>query len=68
MTDPGYKTTEFWLNVLILVGTFTLVLLDKIDPQVWMLVSGAQGVGYAASRAYAKANAPLVKKDRQPWG
>ena len=53
--EPGKWTSEFWLNLLIVIGTFVLVLLGKVEAEIWLGVTGLQGGVYAWARSYRKA-------------
>ena len=58
---PGWKTTEFWLSVVVVLGSL-LWGADVLDPDgagtankvFGLLVSGLAAVGYTVSRGLAK--------------
>lgn len=51
---PGWRTSEFWLAVLVLVGTTILMLAGKLDAEAWQWAVGLTAGGYAVSRGVAK--------------
>lgn len=51
--EPGYKTSEFWYNILITVLLFILVVYDKLEAEVF-LATVVQALGYTALRGYRK--------------
>lgn len=51
------KTTEFWISVLVVVGTLALVLAGKVSADAWLSVAGVGSAGYAISRGIVKASA-----------
>lgn len=55
-TKPGWKSTEFWLTGLVIVGVVVLMLADKLTVedvvQLWPLFASV--AGYALSRGMAK--------------
>ena len=53
-TQPGEKTTEFWLSVLILVAATVLRFTHDISMEAWGIAVGLQGAGYSLSRGIAK--------------
>lgn len=53
-TVPGYKTSEFWLTVLLIVAATALRLTNGIDADAWMVVCAGGGVAYNFSRGIAK--------------
>jgi hypothetical protein len=54
----GVYTTEFWLSVLIVLCATVLLALDKVGADQWMIVAGANGVGYSLARGLSKVNPP----------
>jgi len=58
---PGWKTTEFWLSVFVVLGSL-LWGADVLDPEgvgtankvFGLIVSGLAAVGYTVSRGLAK--------------
>jgi len=58
---PGWKTTEFWLSVVVVLGSL-LWGADVLDPEgvgtankvFGLVVSGLAAVGYTISRGMAK--------------
>jgi hypothetical protein len=63
---PGYKTTEFWLSLLATLVGFLMVsgLLDSQPADGWIarvvggIVAALAALGYSASRAKVKTEAP----------
>ena len=53
-TEPGWRTSEFWLNILILVMNFVLFILDRVPVEWWMTVSAGQAGLYSLSRGIRK--------------
>ncbi len=50
---PGYRTTEFWLTmVLVLVGAYMVAVKGDVDNGKWLLLTGI-GI-YTGARAIAK--------------
>lgn len=54
MTKPGIKTSEFWLVIAVQVIGILLAVLDVLDAQWAVAVSGVLTAVYAALRTYAK--------------
>ncbi len=50
---PGYKTTEFWMNIILATIGIILILTDK--ETLGTLLLGAAGVSYTGARGLAKA-------------
>lgn len=48
---PGYKTTEFWLTLIGLLGP---AFLPGISPDTWLAVAGGLVAIYTAARAHTK--------------
>jgi len=63
----GMKSSEFWLVLILIVGTFVLIGIGKLTPdQLVGLVTTALGVGgYAIGRGIAKSktNGNVVKPE-----
>ena len=65
-TKPGYKTTEFWLSLLATLLGFLLAsgVMDAVPDESWIakliggLVAVLASLGYSASRAKVKSEAP----------
>jgi len=55
---PGYKTTEFWVAIIIAVSTFVASLADALGPKYAALSSSIVGAGYAVARGLAKVFPP----------
>jgi hypothetical protein len=55
---PGYKTTEFWVAVLVAVGSLIAALADQLPPKYAALASAVSGAAYALSRGLAKVYPP----------
>ncbi len=55
---PGYKTTEFWLAVLVSAGALVAALADQLPPKYAALASAVSGAAYALSRGLAKVYPP----------
>jgi len=53
-TKPGYKTTEFWLTLATVVGTFIASLSDALPPRYAALASTVATGLYAIGRGNAK--------------
>lgn len=54
---PGYKTTEFWLSLVVIIGNALMAsgaLGESIEPVVAMIVSALVSVGYGVSRGMVK--------------
>lgn len=53
---PGWKTTEFWMQIIPIVGIFALLFVGRISPQdvaeLWPIFVGSGA--YAISRGGAK--------------
>jgi hypothetical protein len=56
MTD-GFKTTEFWVTLIGVVGTLALVWAGKVPADAWVGVVGIGGGAYAIGRSIVKAKA-----------
>jgi hypothetical protein len=56
-TKPGWKSTEFWMNIAVVLATTTLLSIDKISVEdvqkLWPVFLGP-GIGYSVSRGLAK--------------
>jgi hypothetical protein len=53
-SNPGYKTTEFMVSVLVAIALVVLCLADKITGDAATAGIGAASAGYALSRGIAK--------------
>lgn len=51
---PGYKTTEFWVTILTVVGSATAGLQGVVSPTVAAVLGAVSTVAYAVSRGFAK--------------
>jgi hypothetical protein len=51
---PGYKTTEFWVALLPIVGAFLSTLLGELPDKYAALASAISAFGYALSRGITK--------------
>lgn len=51
---PGFRTSEFYLSLAVIVCALILTLADKITGEVGLGAITATGVGYAVSRGLAK--------------
>jgi len=75
-TKPGYKTTEFWLSLLATLLGFLLAsgVMDAVPEESWIakLVGGLVAVlatlGYSASRAKVKSEAPSASSGQATNG
>lgn len=54
MERPGWKTTEFWVTIIVIVAATALLLTDKIDAGLWAVAAGLPGMAYPVSRGLAK--------------
>lgn len=52
--EPGWKTSEFWLNLAILVLSFVLVLTGHVEAEVFAGAAGLQGAGFSVGRSLRK--------------
>lgn len=55
---PGYRTTEFWVSVLTIVGVLVAALSDALPPRYAAIASSVAATAYAVSRGLAKVNPP----------
>lgn len=55
---PGYKTTEFWVSVLVAAGALIAALADALPPRYAALAATISGGLYALSRGLAKVYPP----------
>lgn len=55
---PGYKTTEFWVALLVSLGVLVAALADQLPPKYAALASAVSGAAYAISRGLAKVYPP----------
>jgi len=70
---PGYKTTEFWLSLLATLLGFVMAsgLLDSAPQDSWVarvvggIVAALASLGYSASRAKVKTEAPRSEGSAQ---
>lgn len=53
---PGYKTTEFWLSLLTMVGSTSATLGQVLDPKWAAITNGVAAAAYAISRGMSKSN------------
>lgn len=51
---PGFKSTEFALTVLVLIGATVLAALGVLDPTAWAAAAGLSSGGYSLGRGRAK--------------
>lgn len=51
---PGFRTSEFYLSLAVMVCALVLTLADKIGGEAGLGAITAAGVGYAVSRGIAK--------------
>ncbi len=58
MTKPGYKTTEFWVALLVIAGAFVATLAGNLPDRYAALASSVAGGLYALSRGLAKVGSP----------
>jgi hypothetical protein len=66
MTKPGYKTTEFWVALLVIVGSFLSTLAGSLPDRYAALASSVAGGLYALSRGLAKIGTPPVDQPTPP--
>jgi hypothetical protein len=52
---PGYKTTEFYVALAPIVGSFLAALLGELPDKYAALSSAISAVGYAFARGFTKA-------------
>lgn len=57
-TRPGYKTTEFWVTVAVLVADLTAGLTNVLPPEWAGTIATVSTVLYALSRGLAKHGVP----------
>ena len=55
---PGYKTTEFYVALAPIVGSFLATLLGELPDKYAAIASSVSALGYAFSRGFTKAGAP----------
>jgi hypothetical protein len=55
---PGYKTTEFWVALLVIIGSTVSALADALPPRFAAWASTIAGAAYALSRGLAKVYPP----------
>lgn len=53
-TKPGYKTTEFWMTVLTVLGTWGGAIQDYVPPKFAAITSAATISAYAIARGIRK--------------
>ena len=58
MAKPGYKTTEFYVALLVIVGAFVSTLAGNLPNRYAALASSVAGGLYALSRGLAKIGSP----------
>ncbi len=51
---PGIKTTEFWVAILVIVGSTTASLMSVLPPKWAAIASAVSATAYAISRGLAK--------------
>ena len=51
---PGYKTTEFWVTILTVIGSTTVGLTSLVSPTVAAILGTVSTLAYALSRGIAK--------------
>lgn len=54
IVTPGYKTTEFYVTLAVVLAATVLCALGKLDADQWTLVAAGSGGSYAVSRGLAK--------------
>ena len=60
MLTPGYKTTEFLVAALVIVGQLVAALAGDLSPH-WAAIASSVAAGlYALSRGLAKQNQPTT--------
>lgn len=52
--EPGYKTSEFWLTLTIVICATVLRGMQLISDEMWGGVAGVGGLGYNINRAIVK--------------
>lgn len=55
---PGYKTTEFWISLLIIVGSSAFAVADKLPARYASWASSVAGAAYMLARGLAKVFPP----------
>lgn len=58
-TKPGYKTTEFWMTLLMNVPAVLGLFIGASNP-ITLAIGGVATVAYTLSRAWSKGNATAV--------
>lgn len=61
-TRPGYKTTEFWITVIVLVADLALALVTILPPTWASTIATVTTTMYVMSRALAKHGIPTDPK------
>ena len=54
LPKPGYRTTEFWAMVAVVVGNLAAALAGELPPRYASLASAISAAGYALARGLAK--------------
>jgi hypothetical protein len=62
---PGYKTTEFWLTVLVNAGALVAALSSNLSPKYAAIASAVSAGLYAVARGWAKSS-PALKPPPPP--
>jgi hypothetical protein len=57
MTKSGIKTTEFWLTLLPIVGTWAMAIKDLVPAEYATIMTAIASSAYAISRGLAKKEA-----------
>jgi hypothetical protein len=55
---PGYKTTEFWVALLVIVGSTLATIAGSLPDRYAALASSVSGAAYALSRGLSKVYPP----------
>lgn len=58
MLTPGYKTTEFWITALTVVGLVVASASTSLPPRYAAIGAAISGAAYALARGLAKLNPP----------
>lgn len=53
---PGFKTSEFWVVILNIVGSASASIAGVLDPKWAALAASVSTIAYAFSRAFIKSN------------
>ena len=60
MTKAGWKTTEFWITALAIVGLVVSSVAASLSPKYAAIGASVSAAAYAISRGLAKLNQPAA--------